>query len=139
MDPFARKRSNSPVRTRHSKRMILLDEENDDWRRTSSPSNASSSTSKASSESDAAGNDLTYVTEKFSGFLADFLAEYASPHSPRSPASVSEHNVTAAAQLPSDTRSHRATRRTHLRWPTVNPSGRTTIPTRRVHQVAILS
>jgi hypothetical protein len=54
------------------------------YSRTSSPS-TSSVTSKASSDFEAPGGDLHYVTEKFSGFLADFFAEYGSPKEPRSP------------------------------------------------------
>ena len=57
-------------------------------------------------DSEATGNDLNYVTEKFSGFLADFLAEYASPTSPRSLAShVDEHNSADTTLGPSDSRS----------------------------------
>lgn len=75
------KRHMSPSRTRHEKRKFLL-AKGDDWRRA-----PSSIASKDSTDSESTGNDLNYVTEKFSGFLADFLAEYASPRSPQSPAS----------------------------------------------------
>lgn len=73
--------------------------------RTSSPS-TSSVTSKASSDSEAARNELNYVTDKFSGFLAEFLAEYASPLSPRSPEGPAERNGADTAPPPSDTQSH---------------------------------
>jgi hypothetical protein len=70
-----------------------------------SPS-TSSVTSSKSVDSDVDGNDLTFVTEKFSGFLAEFLAEYASPSSPKSPLNSVEHNNGDTAHLPSDARSH---------------------------------
>jgi hypothetical protein len=46
------------------------------------------------------------VTEKFSGFLADFLAEYASPKSPGSPESPAERNGADITLAQSETRSH---------------------------------
>lgn len=108
MEPL-RKRSNSPAETRFShlhaeKRMILLDERNDDWRRTPSPSPATTMTVQASAE-------LDQVTAQFSGFLADFLREYASPTSPRSPASsVDDHRSAETTLAPSDSHSQLSAR-----------------------------
>lgn len=53
-------------------------------RTTSSPS--TSSTSSETSKASEAGSDVSYKTEIFSGFLADFFAEYDSPKGGLSPA-----------------------------------------------------
>ena len=81
-----------------------------EYRRPSSTS-PSSVTSKASNDTESTGGDLKKVTENFSGFLAEFLAEYQSPTSPRSPASEAEEDESSATALaPSDSLSQRSVR-----------------------------